>query len=324
MIQSAQDAATVIHSGGRFMEISKSISFVTEDPRWQQKLLIGTGVIIASSVLSVILIGILGFIIFAGYCVRLLQNVRDGQTYPLPEWDQWGEDLTRGFKLVIATLVWALPLIILAIPWGIGSVMVDNRNDATQFIGTLILVCGGCLNFLYGLLLALVTPGISIAFAKDEQLTSGLQFRQIIEWTRANIGQVLVVTLVYIAASIALSVVGALVGTLLCLVGLIVTIPLATLLTGLFQYHLYGQLAYNYPYPADGSGLDSTVTPYTSSYSTPIEYTTPTETAPIVTTPVEPSSAPLVPPASTDAPVGDTTDYPDSGVDNPAPPPPSA
>ena len=85
------------------MEISKSISYITEDPRWQQKLLIGTGVIIASTIFSVVLIGLIGFIIFAGYCVRLLQNVRDGQSYPLPEWDQWGEDLARGFKLAVAS-----------------------------------------------------------------------------------------------------------------------------------------------------------------------------------------------------------------------------
>ena len=163
------------------MEISKSISYITEDPRWQQKLLIGTGVLIASSVLSVILIGFLGYIIFAGYLVRLLQNVRDGQTYPMPEWDQWGEDLTRGFKLVIAIIVWILPLLILAIPTSIGGAMASDNNDASQFIGTMILLCGGCLNIIYGLLLALVLPGISVAFAKDEQLTSGLQLRQIID-----------------------------------------------------------------------------------------------------------------------------------------------
>ena len=42
------------------MEISKSISFITEDPRWQQKLMIGTGVIIASTILSAVLIGFIG------------------------------------------------------------------------------------------------------------------------------------------------------------------------------------------------------------------------------------------------------------------------
>lgn len=286
------------------MEISKSINFITEDPRWQQKLMIGTGVIIASTVFSFVLIGFVGFIIFAGYCIRLLQNVRDGQPYPLPEWDQWGEDLARGFKLVVASLVWALPMLVLAIPTVIGGAMTDSRNDSAEVIGAMLLICGNCLTILYGLLLAVVTPGISIAFAKDEQITSALQFRQIIAWTQANIGQVIVVTLIYIAASIALGIIGSIAGVLLCVVGLIITIPLATLLTGLFQYHLYGQLAYSYPYQTGGSGP---VEPTITAYTPPVD--------------MAPGVAPLVSPVGTDIPVADTTDYPDSGVDNPAPPP---
>src|SRR5690606_11368379 len=113
-----------------------------------------------------------------------------------------------------------------------------------QFMGAMLLICGNCLVLLYSLLLTVATPGISIAFAKDEQISSALQFRDIIAWTQENIGQVLIVTLVYIAASIALTIVGSIVGVLLCIVGLIITIPLASLLTSLFQYHLYGQLAY--------------------------------------------------------------------------------
>lgn len=285
------------------MELSKSFSYIWEDPRWQQKLMIGTGVIIASTIFSFVLIGIIGFLIFAGYTIRLLQNVRDGQTYPLPEWDQWGEDLARGAKLAVAFIIWSLPMLILLIPSVIGGVMSDSRSDSTQFVGAMLLICGNCLSMLYGLLLAVVMPGISIAFAKDEQLTSALQFREIIEWTRENIGQVLVVTLVYIAASVALSLVGSIVGVLLCLVGLVITIPLATLLTGLVQYHLYGELAYSYPYPSGTGPSDPTLTAYTP----------PTDSAPGV--------APLVPPTGTDIPVADSTDYPDSGVDNPAPPP---
>jgi hypothetical protein len=314
------------------MEISKSISYITEDPRWQQKLLIGTGVLLASMVLSVVVIGVIGYIIFAGYCIRLLQNVRDRQMYPLPEWDQWGEDLARGFKLVIASIVWALPFIILMIPSLIGGALAGNRNsDGTQFIGSMFLICGYCLSVLYGLLLAVVAPGISIAFATDEEITSGLQFRQIIAWTQANIGQVIIVTLVVLVATFALSLVGSIVGVLLCLVGLVVTLPLATLLAGLFQYHLYGQLAVNYPYPVGSSGgrtggIDPTLTAYTTT----------SEMAPGVTPGVPPVEPLVTPPASTseitpttpeagvDTPVGDTTDYPDSGVDNPAPPPPAA
>ncbi len=307
------------------MEISKSISFITEDPRWQQKLLIGTGLVIGSSILSVVLIGVIGFIILAGYCVRLFQNVRDGQAYPLPEWDQWGEDLVRGFKLFVVMLIWGLPILVLVIPSIVGSTMSSSRNEGTQFIGAMLSICGSCLTMIYGLLLAVVSPGITIAFAKDEQISSGLQFRSILEWTQANIGQVLVVTLVYIAASIALGLIGSIVGVLLCVIGLIITIPLATLLTALFQYHLYGQLAHEHPYSSTGTtGMSSDngsvmadeppIYPYTTTT------TTTTPTGPEVTQ-TPPDIAQTPPDTASSAPTEERSDYPDSGVDNPPPPP---
>lgn len=281
------------------MEISKSISFVTEDPRWQQKLMIGTGVVIASTVLPII--GLIGFMILAGYYIRLLQNSRDGQPYPLPEWDQWGEDLVRGFKLVVAMLVWAIPLIIFTIPLILGIVLGNEGEDA---FAMLLVMCGSCFFIFFWLLLAVVSPAVNIAFAKDEQISSALRFSEIIAWTRENIGQVIVVVIISIAASIALNIIGWF-GLLIICVGVFVTLPLAMLLTGLFQYHLYGQLAYSYPFPGGSGPVDPTLTAYTP----------PADMAPGV--------APLVPPTGTDVPVADSADYPDSGVDNPAPPPPA-
>ena len=80
--------------------------------------------------------------------MRLLQNVRDGETYPMPEWDQWGEDLTRGFKLV-----YSHTCLDIASPHP-GHPTLHWRCDgqryttmAPQFIGSMILICGGCLNY---------------------------------------------------------------------------------------------------------------------------------------------------------------------------------
>jgi hypothetical protein len=281
------------------MDFGKALTFITEDPRWQQKVAIGTGLVIVSAILSIVFIGILGFLILAGYSVRLLQNVRDGQPYPLPEWDQWGEDLLRGFKLAVVGFVWALPIIIFTIPTGIGGAISDaNRaSDASQAVGSILAVCGGCLSALYGIFVALMTPGFSIAYARDEQISSGLRFAEIWGWTQANIGQVVIVTLVVLVATFALGLAGLIVGALLCIVGLIVTIPLATLVTSLFEYHLFGQLAYAYPMAP--SGRVEPLPPLTP----------PSEMAPGVTPPVE------VPPSDV-PPVSSTGEYPGSGIDD--------
>ncbi len=273
------------------MEIGKAITFFTEDPRWQQKVMIGTGVVLASMVLSVVLIGFVGFFIVAGYAVRLLQNVRDGQPNPLPEWDQWGDDLARGFKLTVVSLVWALPAIALVIPSMIGGALSESNSEGAQFVGVMISICAGCLTFLFSLLVAAVTPGFSIAFAEDERIGSGLQFRRILGWTQENIGQVIVVTLVYIVASLVLGLSGLVVGALLCGIGLIITLPLSTLATSVFQYHLFGQMAYAYPMNGGQRGPDTSVTP-PSSMAAGIEY------------------PPVAPPAAPESSAGETPQEP--------------
>ena len=54
------------------MNIGKSFTYIFDDPRWLNKILIGTLVLIISSLLSTILIGILGYFIIMGYALEVL------------------------------------------------------------------------------------------------------------------------------------------------------------------------------------------------------------------------------------------------------------
>jgi cytochrome b561 len=229
------------------MDIGKALTFFTEDERWVEKMAIGTGVAVVSLVLSPVLIGIVGFLIIAGYSVRLLQRVRDGNPTPLPEWDQWGDDLIRGFKLAVVAVVWSLPLIIFAIPTSIGRAMVSGNGGAGDAFGGLVAACGGCLSFLYSLVILVMAAGFTITYARDEEISSGLQITEIWQWTRRNLGQVVIVAVAYAIGSGVLFVVAGIAGVLLCVIGLLITIPLALLASMLFRAHLYGQLAREFP-----------------------------------------------------------------------------
>ncbi len=302
------------------MEIGKAIRFITEDPYWQTKLLIGTGILIASFVLSFVLIGLLGFLIVSGYTIRLLQNVRDGDPQPLPEWDQLGDDLARGFKFFVVTLVWAIPIIVFSIPSGIGNALIGSRSEVAQVMGVMLSIFGSCLSIIFGLVLTALLPGISIAFARDEQIMSGLQFREIWDWTVANIGQVIVVALVYIAASFVIGMGSFLVGLLLCVIGIVATLPLGMLVTYLFQYHLYGQLAYAFPM-GDNPMTETAapiVPPAPPADIPPASYA---HTAPVFSVEVTPPAPVDVPPAPEDKPASQAddagTDFPGREVDNP-------
>ena len=166
------------------IDIGKAITFYAEDEKWLEKLGIGTALVLISSILSVVLVGLLGFFILAGYCIRLLQNVRDGVAKPLPEWNRWSEDLASGFKLVIAMLVYSLPAIIFGIPVGIGAFIANQGSDSAQLVGLPFMIGGYCLIFVYAIMLWLMTPGISVAFAKDESIGSALRIGSVWAWTR--------------------------------------------------------------------------------------------------------------------------------------------
>ncbi len=223
------------------MNIGKSFSFVFEDPRWVTKVGIGTLVLILSSLLSPILIGILGYFIVAGYALEVLRNVRNGELYPMPEWrDRWGEWLVLGVKAAVALFVWSLPAILVSIPMAFGFALLDT-NDASALIG-LLAACFSCLLFLWIVVVLLATPVIYIRLAETEDLSSAFRFGDILSFTREHIGAVIVATIMYVVASLVVSLVASIVGLILCIVGLFVTLPAAQFITMLIQSHLYAQI----------------------------------------------------------------------------------
>ena len=225
------------------MNVSKSLTYIFDDPRWLNKVGIGTLIALLSGVLSVVLIGILGFLVIAGYGLEVLRNVRRGDPDPLPEWqtDKLGEWLMQGLRVGVASLIWALPAILLALPLAAGSAMVDNNNELSA-IGGVLMACFGCLLFVWVVLLALVSPAIYIRIAEDEQLASGLRFREIIQFTREHLGEVIVAVLVYFFASLIVGLITMLLSIVTCGVGAIVFAPAAQFIITLIQMHLYGQI----------------------------------------------------------------------------------
>lgn len=226
------------------MDIGRALTYFSEDDRWVEKTAIGTGLLLISSLLLVALIGILGYFILFGYLVRLVQNVRDDVHPILPEWDRWGDDLVRGVKLICVNLVWALPMILVSVPlFIIGAVISENARFGDEDIGAIFILCSLCLQFLIGIAFLVFQPGFTIAFARNETISDGLQVSEIWDWTRDNIGNVVIVAILTVIASLIITTVGSIVGLILCVIGAVVTVPLSQLIIYYFQGHLYGQLA---------------------------------------------------------------------------------
>ena len=225
------------------MDFGKAFTYMFQDPNWIAKLGIGTLLVLVGIVLSPLFIGFLPLLIVTGYSLVALDNVRLGHEHPLPEWQDWGKFFMLGLKLLVALFIWALPVIIGFVPVLAGSVLTDNGNSSgTGPIAALLIICGSCLMILWGLFIALLTPAIYARLAATNRFGAAFELGKIWEFTRDNLGNVIVaIVLVWLAGLIA-AIAGTLGFAALC-IGALITIPLASLWQYLVQAHLFGQIA---------------------------------------------------------------------------------
>jgi hypothetical protein len=258
------------------MDYGKAFVFMFEDPNWVRKIVIGILVALLGIILSPILIGFIPLLMLVGYTVDLVRNVVNRQEHPLPEWQDWGDLLIRGIKLAVAVFIWSLPAIIVAIPLSIGGTLMGNDSSGAQAVGGLLVACGSCLVVLWAIFVALITPAIYIRLATTDHFGAMFELGNLWSFTRDHIGKVIIAILLTWVAGLIAALVG-IVGIVLCFVGLLVTIPLATLWQYLVMAHLYGQIG-----AAAGDGQIGTSL-------MPVE-PAPVEPAPVQPAPVEPAS----------------------------------
>ena len=224
------------------MDFGKAFLFMFEDPDWLKKLGIGTLLGLAMLVLiPTVILWVLPFIALLGYTVVVLRNVMNGIERPLPEWDNWGEFFNLGIKVLAATFIWVLPVILLMIPLALGSAFIDQSRGA-EGIGIAIVVCGSCLVILWSLFITALTPAIYVRIAATDRFSSAFEFGPMLAFTRDNLANVIIALLLLIVVGIIASVI-AMAGVIALFVGLLITIPFATVWQYLVQAHLFGQIS---------------------------------------------------------------------------------
>lgn len=211
------------------MDIAKSFTYVFDDEEWVSKLLIAAVI----SLVSPFVLGI-PYLLILGYTVEIVRNVRRGEPRPLPKWDNLGDKFRDGLMLFIAFLVYSLPILIILCPFIVIAIATGDSQSAQDTLG-ILWACFACLVFLWGIVVALVTPALYVRLAETGELGALFRFGDIFSFTVNNIGSVIVAIVVGWVASLLASIVG----LVLCGIGLIVTTPWATLVIA----HLYAQVA---------------------------------------------------------------------------------
>ncbi|MGD9145422.1 MAG: DUF4013 domain-containing protein, partial [Anaerolineae bacterium] len=99
------------------MDIGKSFTFVFEDDAWITKLLLAAAILLLGVLFSWLLLIplILALALLGGYGVAITRQVIGGELNKLPEWDDWGALIADGLKVIVVGIVYALPLIIIAL-----------------------------------------------------------------------------------------------------------------------------------------------------------------------------------------------------------------
>src|SRR5215218_8508928 len=90
------------------LNFEEAIRFLGRDRHWFQKIALG-------AVFSLFSLLIIGGILVQGYLLIFAERVSRAEPDPLPEWEDFGEILRKGVAGFIVSLVYSLPIILLAI-----------------------------------------------------------------------------------------------------------------------------------------------------------------------------------------------------------------
>lgn len=187
-------ASPIANPAADQLDFAKPFTYVFDDPRWMQKILIGGLFYLAGFF-------IIGWFFVLGYMARTARNIISDQPNPLPEWDDLGEYFNDGLRLVGVVLLYILPVVALVILLMVPPIVLSSvDNEAAQFFGSTIAGCIWCVMVPLSLAIVIFMPA-SLLFAAVERRTgAGFDFARIWPFIKNNIGNYLLAVVVYLVA----------------------------------------------------------------------------------------------------------------------------
>jgi hypothetical protein len=200
------------------IDFGRCFTFVTEDPEWLTKILLG-GVF---TLLSAVLIG-LPFVL--GYWGRTLRNVAAGEPRPLPAWDDLGGLFGDGLRLLGVYLVYTVGLAAalaalscvfvapLALAGGAG--LDDGPEALLAALGGLGTLLFYAVVMVLSLAAIVYLPAALARAALRDSFSEGFAWRPIVAFIQANLGNYALALVIYLLASFLSQF-----GMILCCVGI--------------------------------------------------------------------------------------------------------
>lgn len=184
------------------VDFGRSFTFVTEDPEWVKKIVIGGVFTLACALL-------VGVPFVLGYFSRTLRNVVAGAPRPMPEWDDLGGIFNEGLRLTAVYLLYSLTVV--AVVAALGCVVMlpvmalsGHRGNPAKALG---LLGGFGIVGLWGLVmvaslaLAVYLPAALARAALRGTVADGFAWRETMAFITANLGNYLISLVIYLLAS---------------------------------------------------------------------------------------------------------------------------
>jgi len=217
------------------MDFVRAITFPFDDDEWLKKL--GIGVLVG-------IIPIIGNpIAMQGWTLAIAQRVKANDARPLPDWSNFGELISKGLMVWLASLVYQIPTLIVGcilffvqfLPLlGAGA----DSEEAFAALGgaaALIVTCCSCLIVLYAIAAGIVYWGGFVRYMDNEQFSTFMQFGENFAIVRDNLGDFGQALLYFVLAGLAVGAVSSITFGLGSLV--------ATPFFAYFGGHILGQLS---------------------------------------------------------------------------------
>ncbi len=209
----------------------RAIGFPFDDRDWLSKTIIGALMMVLGTVLPFIPLG---------YQLYVARAVMRGESRPLPGASDLGVTLSEGLIAFVASVIYALPVWVLACCLSVSSAILGN-SDMGGLLLLCLSLCMGLLVLVYSLLAgALFVVGM-IRYAQEGDFVVFLRFGEL--WTEARAHSDIIIELVIYL--LVLGVIGAVVTALLAIT--IIGVPVALFFLSVASGHLIGQAGRQMP-----------------------------------------------------------------------------
>ena len=212
------------------MDIGRSFTFVFEDDAWITKILIAAAILFLGVFFSWLLLipAILAAALLNGYLVAITRKVVGGDLGELPEWDDWGDLIVDGLKVLVIQIVYMLPIIIAGFCMIVPAATAENAEGLSVFL----IVVLSCFMLLWAILATIILPAATAIYAATGDLAAAFRFGEVFALVRDNLSTYLITLVMSWVAGF----IGGL-GGIVCGLGSFLTAPYGYMVTG----HLYGQ-----------------------------------------------------------------------------------